>query len=315
MTLVLTPQHTKRQATVQQPKGPKARLISASKPDINLRKVSRDYRVPARLLPVVAAAVGIGWLASAYPPAWPEAGADWSAWLDPAGFALFALATLALLGWFTARTIKAWKASAPGSPEGAVREFYRVATAAKPRARRLASLLCRVEHEPPATRPVLNWMTASAFPRLDSARAVAKYWRALLRGNPLMTRAAMPQRVDVEFPVANVALARVKLATYATRRPRAALALLAGVMIALAPLIAGPDRIAGMGLPFWGLLAASCALGAGARWLMRRLSRAVIQRREVTVHKILVHNANNWRLLSGEWESADEADASWLLKI
>jgi hypothetical protein len=78
-------------------------------------------------------------------------------------------------------------------------------------------------------------------------------------------------------------------------------------------MIAGPERLYELGIPFWGVVVTAFGLGAALTLLVRRLNRTVVEQRNVTINKILVHASWNWRLLSGEWESADEADVRWLI--
>lgn len=291
----------------------RARLRAALKPDVNFRRVGRDARILVRLVPLAALPLGGAMLLALHVPALPADFADWRAWVDPAAFVLIALLITIIFAAGVSRTMRAFERSAPDSPEAALHEFMRVATARRPRARRLGRLVSGFVEPQPAPRPVLNWMTATAFDRVDSARQLARYWRALLRGNPAVVRRARLAAIKVENPRADVAIARVTLKVSATRRISALLTAGAGLMVAAAPLIVGPARLAEFAVPFWGAVIAAGAIGLLLSWALRRLNRTVIQQQETTVHKILVRNAQNWRLLSGEWESADEADASWLL--
>lgn len=292
----------------------RARLKAALKPDVAYRRVGRDHRILARLILLIPLPVAAAALMALQLPAWPADVADWRAWVDPAAFALVGLVVAGVFARMVSRTIRAWESSAPDSPEAALREFYRAGSGRKPRARRLARLVTGFEAPQPAPRPVLNWMTATAFDRIDSPKMLARYWHALLRGNPPVVRRAVVREVRVESPKADVALARVTLRAHAVRRLPAGLSALVGVLIAAAPLVAGPERLSALEIPFWGAIVAAAGLGVAVALVLRKLNKTIIQRQEVVVYKILVRSAQNWRLLSGEWESADEADASWLLK-
>jgi len=59
-------------------------------------------------------------------------------------------------------------------------------------------------------------------------------------------------------------------------------------------------------------VAAASALGLAVGWLLRMVLHAGAESRDVAVHKLLVRQSYDWRLLSGEWESQDEADIAWL---
>jgi hypothetical protein len=47
-------------------------------------------------------------------------------------------------------------------------------------------------------------------------------------------------------------------------------------------------------------------------WTLRRVLRAVVERKDASVRKLVVRQSYNWRLLSGEWECQDEANLAWL---
>ncbi|MBX3461101.1 MAG: hypothetical protein KF696_14235 [Planctomycetes bacterium] len=316
MTLILNPpQRSPRRTAVDPHRDAKARLQAALAPDLTLKRTGRDHRIllglaPISLLPFAGAAV-----LAMLPPAWPADTGDWRQWIDPAGATVFALVVAAVFARGLWRVMNQWDNSAPDTPEAAMREFYRAAMQRRPRARRLAGLLRGFDTPGPPPKPVLNWMTAAAIPKLDSAKAVARYWRALLRGNGAVVHRARIIELVAESPMPDVGLGRVRFETSVVRRVPAFVAVLAGTMVAAAPFIAGPQRLAALGVPFWGAVASAVALGAGLAWLLRKLNRTVLDRREIEVHKLLVRAGHNWRVISGEWETSDEADLEWLLHV
>jgi hypothetical protein len=119
--------------------------------------------------------------------------------------------------------------------------------------------------------------------------------------------------MQIDFPKPEVAVARITMQTWATRKIPAAMAAACGVLVAATPMILGPQRVYEFGIPFWGAVVTEFGLGAAVTLLVRKLDRTVVERRNIAINKILVHASWNWRLLSGEWESADEADPSWLV--
>lgn len=294
---------------------PKARLEAALAPDLMLKRVGRDHRILLQLLPILLLPFAGTALLVVMPPTWSANLSDWRHWIDPVGAGLFALLVVVLFARGVWRVMNQWDNSAPDTPEAALREFYRVVMVRRPSARRLGGLLRGLDRPGPQVRPVLNWMTAAAIPKLDSARSVARYWRALLRGNPAVRHEARIAELSAESPMPDVGLARVKFQTRVVRRASALLAALIGLLIAAAPFAAGPDWLAGFNVPFWGAVTGAAAIGAAATWLARKLNRTVLDRREVEVHKLLVRTGHNWRLVSGEWESADEGDLEWMLRI
>jgi len=295
--------------TAKQPlvQGPIQRLRAALKPDLNFKRVKRDNGILLRLLPVIALPFAGAALLAMHPPQWPAPGAEPVAWLD---VLFFCIAGLTIVG--ANRVLKSWAESVPESPEAALREFYREVLSGKPSARRLDSLLAGFELAGPRVQPVFHWLAASAVPALDSPRSVAKYWRALVRGNKDVTRRFRITGLALEQPVADVALATVQMHATVTRRIPAFIATFMGVAIAVAPFFAGMARIERFGVSFWTAVAAAGALGLAIGWLLRKALHAGAESRDVAVHKLLVRQAHDWRLLSGEWESQDEADIAWL---
>lgn len=316
MTLILNPpQRSPRRPAVDPYREPKARLEAALAPDLMLKRVGRDHSILLQLFPVLLLPFAGAVVLAVLPPSWPADIADWRQWIDAAGAGLFALLLVVLFSRGVWSVMNQWDNSAPDTPEAALREFYRAAMVRRPSARRLAGLLRGFDRQGPQVRPVLNWMTAAAIPKLDSARSVARYWRALLRGNPAVGHEARILELCAESPMPDVGLARVKFQTRVVRRISAFMSVLIGLLIAAAPFVAGPARLAEFHVPFWGAVVGAAALGAGSAWLARKLNRTVLDRREVEIHKLLVRTGHNWRLLSGEWESSDEADLEWLLHV
>lgn len=282
------------------------------KPDVSLNTVKRDNRILFHLwLPLLLPFAGSVLLVM-HVPSLPEAGANWQAWLDP-GF--FAFAALVIVGAFILavnRVLSEWDHSNPDNPEAAVREFYRVAGMSHPRAKRLGALVRHTNEPQPRIQPVFSWLTAAAFQTLEAPREIARYWRALLRGNRELLRRVRIHSIDVEHPAGDVAVATVNMRVTVVRRLQSALSMLIGGMIAAAPFFVGIERIEQTGLSFWTAAVAASALGYSVGWALMKLSKAVVERREVTLRKLLVRSAYNWRLVSPEWESQDEADLNWL---
>jgi hypothetical protein len=314
MTLILEPpvNRTKKQPLPAHVQEQKSRLDVALKPDTSLRRVRRDWRVLVQLVPIAVLPFASAIALALLPARWGITG-DWRTWIDPVAFCTIAGLIAVLFALGVRRVMRTWEASAPDSPEAALREFYRVALMRRPPARRLAGLVRGFNLPGPALRPVLTWMTAAGGRRIDSPKSLVRYWRALIRGNVAVRRNVRLQSIELDFPRPDVALARVALRTSVTRRARALIAALAGMLIAAAPIVVGPSRIYEQGIPFWGVVASALGLGFGVAWLIRKLNRAVVDRLEMQVNKLLVHASWNWRLLSGEWESADEVDSRWLL--
>ncbi|MCA8916792.1 MAG: hypothetical protein KDB90_15470 [Planctomycetes bacterium] len=282
------------------------------KPDTRLTRVKRRHRILLRLVPVVLLPFAGAALLAMHPPHIPAAGAQQVEWLD---LLFFCIAAFTIIGAFVLgawRVMKAWEGSAPESPGTALREFYREATSGRPNTRRLAALLCNFDVPGPRLQPVFHWMTATAVAALDSPRSVAKYWRALVRGNKEVVRRLTITGMEIEMPLADVAVATVRMRATVVRRIPAAIAAVVGCAIAVSPFIAGVALVERYGISFWTAVAAASALGIAIGWLLRKALRAVAERREVAVRKILVRSMRNWRLLSGEWETQDEADTSWL---
>lgn len=300
--------------TAKQPlvQGPVHRLRAALKPDLNFKRVKRDNRILLKLLPLIALPFAGAALLAMHPPHWPAPGAEPVAWLDALFFGVAGLTIVAAFIVGANRVLKQWAESVPESPETALREFYRQALSGHPSTRRLGLLLAGFDVPGPRVQPVFHWLAASAVPELDSPRAVARYWRALVRGNREVARGFRVTGLTLEQPVADVALATVQMHATVTRRIPAMIALLVGVAIALAPFFAGAQLVERSGVSFWTAVAAASALGIAVGWLLRVALRAVAERRDVAVHKLLVRQAQDWRLLSGEWESQDEADIAWL---
>ncbi len=314
MTLILNPPPARRRVAQPNPhRGPKARLDEVLKPDTTLRRAGRDSRILLQLIPLTLLPF-VGAAALALQPAQWGITADWRSWIDPAAFCTVGLTIALLFATGVMRVIRRWESSAPDSPEAALREFYRAASRRKPRPRRLASLVCG-NHPTTALRPVMNWMTAAGFPRIDSPKALARYWRSLLYGNGAVSHNFRIESLAFEYPKPEIAVARVTMQVWVRRRVQAAVAVLCGALVAVAPLIMGPARLYELGIPFWGVVVTAFGLGVGVAELVRKLNRTVVERRSVSINKILVHASWHWRLLSGEWESADEADVSWLVAV
>jgi hypothetical protein len=314
MTLIIDPPPARRRVARPDPhRGPKARLDEALKPDTTLRRVGREPRILLKLAPLLMLPFA-GAAALALQPAQWGISADWRTWIDPLAFVTVGLTIGVVFALGVKRVVRAWEISGPSSPETALREFYRAACRRRPRPKRLA-LLVRGFDLPgqPGLRPVLNWMTAAGFPRIDSAKTLARYWRSLVHGNNTVSHNFRIQDMQVDFPKPEVALARITMQTWVTRKVPAATAAVCGALVAAAPMISGPERLYGLGIPFWGAVVTAFGLGAGVTLLVRKLNRTVVERRNVAINKILVHASWNWRLLSGEWESADEADVRWLI--
>ncbi|MCB9894859.1 MAG: hypothetical protein H6839_10440 [Planctomycetes bacterium] len=288
------------------------RLRAAMKPDTSLKRVARYNRILLRLLPVMVLPFAGAVLLAMHPPRVPEPGAQAVKWLDVFFFGVAGVTIVAAFIYATWRVMKAWEDSAPESPGRAIKEFYREAAGGRPSARRLGALLATFEVPGPRVQPVFHWMTAAAFPALDSPKTVAKYWRALIRGNREVTRQLKITGIEIEQPIADVAIATVHMQATVTRRVQAMIAALVGCLIAIAPFFLGAERVEQFGISFWTAVAAASALGIAVGWLLRKILRAVAERREVAVRKFLVRSGYNWRLVSGEWETQDEADISWL---
>lgn len=316
MTLILNPpQRSPRKPAVDPHREAKARLHAAMAPDMSVKRVGRDSRILLGTFPLLLVPFGAAALLAVFQPVWPGDFADWRGWIDPGAWALVGVA--AALAFYTSvsRVMSRWANSAPDSPEKAIHEFYRAATRRRPRSRRLGALVRGFDHPAPPVRPVFNWLTAAAVPKLDSARTLARYWRALLRGNPAVTHMVSVSDLRTESPLADVALARVTLRIAVRRKMAFSAALVAGVLVAVVPFAVGAERLRELGAPFWGVVVSAAGLGAGLAWLIARLNKSHVDRREVTVHKLLVRHGHNWRLVSGEWESSDEADLEWLLQV
>jgi hypothetical protein len=74
---------------------------------------------------------------------------------------------------------------------------------------------------------VFHWLSAGAVPHLDSAREVARYWRALIRGNKDVVRRIRVIAMEIEQPVADVEIATVRMHATVVRRVPAAVAAVA----------------------------------------------------------------------------------------
>lgn len=287
-------------------------MRAAMMPDLGQARVKRQHRIllrliPASLLPFMGAAI-----VAMRPPVWPVAGAPAVEWLDP--FFSGAI-VLALVGVFIAsawRSLKGWEASAPESPETAIREFYREAFSGRPNTRRMGHLLCNFDVAGPRVQPVFSWLTATAVPALDSPKAVARYWRALVRGDAELFRRLKVTGMEIEHPMPDVAIATVRLRVVVTHRLRSMLVLVAALLGGVAVVVLGAEWLGAHGVSYWTTVAAGLALTGGLATLLRKLLRAEVERREVAVRKLLVRSMYNWRLVSGEWETQDEADTSWL---
>ncbi|MBK8206586.1 MAG: hypothetical protein IPK87_07270 [Planctomycetes bacterium] len=316
MTLILNPpQRSPRKPAVDPHREAKARLHAAMAPDLSVKRVGRDGRILFGIVPLLLVPFGAAALLAVFQPVWPGDVSDWRGWIDPGAWALVGVAAALAFYIGVSRVMSRWANSAPDSPEKAIHEFYRAATRRRLRSRRLGALVRGFDHPAPPVRPVFNWLTAAAVPKLDSAKTLARYWRALLRGNPAVTHLVTVGDLQSESPLADVALARVTLRIAVRRKFAFYAALAAGVLVAAAPFVVGAERLRDLGAPFWGVVVSAAGLGAGLAWLIARLNKAHIDRREVTVHKLLVRHGHNWRLVSGEWESIDEADLEWLLKF
>lgn len=288
------------------------RLKAAMKPDVNLHRLKRDNRILFHLwLPLLLPFAGAVLLVM-HVPELPAAGAHWQAWLDPA---FFAFAALVIVGAFVIavnRVLSEWDHSNPDSPESAVREFYRIASMSRPRAKRLGGLVRHTDEPQPRIQPVFSWLTAAAFQSLQAPREIARYWRALLRGNRELLRRVRIRGIEVEYPAGDVAVATINMRVTVVRRLQSALSMLIGAMIAAAPFIIGVERVEQIGISFWTAAVAASALGYSVGWALMKLSHAVVESRVVTLNKLLVRSAYNWRLVSPEWESEDEANLAWL---
>lgn len=282
------------------------------KPDVNLHRLKRDNRILFHLwLPLLLPFAGAVLLVM-HVPDLPAAGAHWQAWLDPGFFAFSALVITGAFILAVNRVLTEWEHSNPDNPEAAVREFYRVAAMSHPRAKRLGALVRHTDVPPPRIQPVFSWLTAAAFQSVEAPREIARYWRALLRGNRELVRHVRIRGIEVEYPTGDVAIATINMRVTVVRRLQSALSMLIGAMIAAAPFIVGVERVEQTGLSFWTAAVAASALGYSIGWALMKISRAVVERREVTLRKLLVRSAYNWRLVSPEWESEDEADLVWL---
>jgi hypothetical protein len=291
---------------------PIKRLKAALRPDPNSKRINRDTNVLLKLLPVIALPFAGAVLLAMHLPDIPQAGAQPVEWLDALFFGVAAFTIVAAFALATHRVLKAWEGSAPSSPQAAVREFYRIALSGRPSGKRMAALLAGFEVPAPRVQPVFHWLSAGAIPNLDSTREVVKYWRALVRGNKDVVRRIRVTSIEHEQPVADVEIATVRLHATIVRRVPAAIAAFVGCAIAVAPFFAGVERIERFGISFWTAVAAASALGFAIGWLLRKALRAVAERRDVAVRKILVRQSHNWQLVSGEWESQDEGDTAWL---
>jgi hypothetical protein len=291
---------------------PIKRLKAALKPDPNGKRVARDNSILLKLLPVIALPFAGAILLAMHLPTIPEAGAQPVAWLDALFFGVAAFTIAAAFALATHRVLKAWDSSVPNSPNAAVHEFYRMALSGRPSGKRMGMLLSGFEVPAPRVQPVFHWLSAGAIPNLDSAREVVKYWRALVRGNREVVRRIHITSIELEQPVADVEIATVRLHATIVRRVPAAIAASVGCAIAVAPFFAGVERVERFGISFWTAVAAGSALGFAIGWLLRKALRAVAERRDVGVRKILVRQSHNWQFMSGECESQDEADTGWL---
>ena len=282
------------------------------KPDVNLHTVKRDNRILLHLwVPLLLPFAGAVLLVL-HVPELPEAGAQWQAWLDPGFFAFAALVIIGAFALAVNRILNDWDHSNPNSPESAVREFYRVASHSRPRAKRLGALVRHTDEPQPRIQPVYSWLTAAAFKALDAPREIARYWRALLRGNRELVRRVRIRGIEVDYPVGDVAIARVEMRVIVARRLQSALSMLIGAIIAASPFVVGIERVEQTGMTFWSAAVAASALGLAVGWVLLKISHAVVERRDATLTKLLVRSAHNWRLVSPEWESQDEADLAWL---
>lgn len=288
----------------------RARLAAALKPDPDFKRIGPDRRILFALLPLCVLPFAAAALLALHPPVWPAEPqtAGWRQWVDPACFAAVAVAIMAAFTWACLRVAGQFAASRPDTPEAAIRAFYH---AARHHPARLA-LLARAQENPESPRPVYHWLTAGAVPSLREPKSFAKYWHALLRGNPALQRHLKLLDVGVHSPRADVAVAEVTLRVRAVRRARAQLAWLAPLLLSALPFVLGPVWVAGQGVPFWGAVVA-CWVGAlGLHWALFRALGALAETRVVELRKVLFRAGYNWRLLHGEWEAQAETDLSWL---
>jgi len=286
----------------------RARLAAALKPDPNLKRIGPDRRALFGLLPLVLLPFAGAALLALHPPSWPETGADWHGWLDPACFAAAALIVAGLFAWGCLRLVGRFAGSRPDTPESALREFYR---AAQQHPARLAQL-ARPQENPESPRPVFNWLTAGAVPSLRDAKSFPKYWHALLRGNPALARTLKVLDLDINSPRGDVAVAGMTLRVRTIRRARAQVAWLPALLLAAVPFALGPDWVRTAGAPFWAAVLGCWVLAVGLYWLVFKLGGAVAETRVIELRKLLVRAGYNWRLLHGEWEAQAETDLSWL---
>ncbi len=288
----------------------KARLAAALKPDPNLQRIGPDRRIlfalfPLCLLPFAAAA-----LLALHPPLWPADvhAATWRDWLDPVCFALVGLAIITLFSWRCLHVVGLFASSRPDTPQAALQAFYH---AARHHPARLA-LLARAQENPESPRPVYHWLTAGAVPSLREPKSFARYWQALLRGNPTLQRHVKLIDLGVHSPRADVAVGEVTLRVRSIRRARAQLAMLPALLLAALPFVLGPAWVRQQEVPFWGAVVACWVSALGLHWAMFRAFGALAETRLVELRKVLFRAGYNWRLLHGEWEAEAETDLSWL---
>lgn len=290
----------------------KARLQAALKPDVNRKRIKRDNAILLRLVVPALLPFAGAVLFALYPPVIPEPGANWQAWLDVGFFSGIAVVLVGAFAWRSHRILTHWDHSRPDSPEDAIEEFYRQATRRRPSARRLGKLIASFEASGPRIRPVYSWLTPAAAPDVNSPKSVAKYWRALVYGNKDVVRKLKVIEKNIQTPIADVGVARLELRVKVVRRLQAMLSLLGGVVVVIVPFALGAEFMAQYGVSFWTGVGAGVTLGVGVALLLRRFSNAVVERRDVRLSKLLVRTSYNWRLVSGEWESEDEHDLTWL---
>jgi len=285
-----------------------ARLTAALRPDPDRARVGPDPRILLSLFPLLLVPFPVAALLAVHAPAWPVDAVDWRQWLDPGAFALAALVFAGWFVWQFMRVAGRYAASRPDSPEAASFEFFR---AAQRNPGRLGEL-CSLHARPEAGRPVHHWLTAAAAPLIDSTKAMARYWNALLRGNPEILRTIKLRALAITTPRGDVAQARCALRVRSVRRVRAQAAWIPAVAVAVAPFALGPTPIAEAGLYFWPVALGALILAPAAWWLTRKALGAVAETRDIVVQKLLVRSSYNWRVLYAEWEADAEASLGWM---
>ncbi|MBE7490712.1 MAG: hypothetical protein HS108_02955 [Planctomycetes bacterium] len=283
-------------------------LRSALKPDPDLLRVGPDRRILWRLVPLVLVPFAGAAVLALHPPLWPQDPDDSRQWVDPVCFGAAALGVAVLFAWGCLRVVGRYAASRPDNPRDALIEFYR---AAQHHPTRLA-LLALAQPRPESPRPVFHWLLAGAVPALDHGRAFTRYWLALLRGNPAVTRRLRVLDLGVTIVRPDVAVAGLTLRVRSLRRARAIAAWVPALGVALAPFALGPEWVRAAGAPFWAAVWGCLALAAATLVLAWHLGGVRAESRDVPLRKVLVRNGRNWRLLFGQFEAAAEADLSWL---